>query len=205
MPGKRSHWNYFQTIRIILFAIVAGLLLTRSPSVHAHKVYLYAWIEGDRVHTESYFSGGKKVRTGLIKVFDLSGNKILEGKTDEKGEFSFKITEKRGLRIVLDAAMGHRAEYILEVNEKPEAAVGSDKTSKNKESRIIQSPVFQVDTEHIKLLVEDVIDSRLKPIIKTLTKIQEDRGPGLTEIIGGIGYIFGLMGIILYIKSRKKH
>ncbi len=29
-------------------------------------------------------------------------------------------------------------------------------------------------------------------------------GPGLTEIIGGIGYIFGLVGMAMYFTSRKK-
>jgi nickel transport protein len=38
-----------------------------------------------------------------------------------------------------------------------------------------------------------------------LATIQEERGPGLTEIIGGIGYIFGVMGLILYLKGRKKN
>jgi nickel transport protein len=28
-------------------------------------------------------------------------------------------------------------------------------------------------------------------------------GPSITEIIGGIGYIFGLFGLVMYFKSRK--
>ena len=59
-------------------------------------------------------------------------------------------------------------------------------------------------SEQISMVVEKALDSRLKPIIKTLAKIQEERGPGFTEIIGGVGYIFGLMGLILYFKSRRK-
>jgi nickel transport protein len=58
--------------------------------------------------------------------------------------------------------------------------------------------------EQIRIVVEKTIDSRLKPIVKTLAKIQEERSPGFTEIIGGVGYIFGLMGLILYFKGRKK-
>jgi nickel transport protein len=31
-----------------------------------------------------------------------------------------------------------------------------------------------------------------------------DRGPGLTEIMGGIGYIIGLVGLALYFSNRRR-
>jgi nickel transport protein len=51
---------------------------------------------------------------------------------------------------------------------------------------------------------EEILDARLKPVMKELAKLREDKGPGITEVIGGIGYILGIMGIIAYMKSRKK-
>ena len=37
-----------------------------------------------------------------------------------------------------------------------------------------------------------------------LVKLQESSGkPGFTEIIGGIGYIIGILGIVAYFKARK--
>jgi len=30
-------------------------------------------------------------------------------------------------------------------------------------------------------------------------------GPGITEIMGGIGYIIGLVGIALYFSNRKRN
>ena len=39
--------------------------------------------------------------------------------------------------------------------------------------------------------------------MRILVKLQEQsEKPGLTEIIGGIGYIIGIMGIIGYLKGR---
>jgi nickel transport protein len=32
----------------------------------------------------------------------------------------------------------------------------------------------------------------------------EQKGPTMNEIVGGIGYIFGLMGVAIYFSSRKK-
>ena len=84
---------------------------------HAHKVYLFAWTEGDRIYTESYLSGNKKIKDGIIRVFDNEGNELLNGKTDENGEFSFQIPQITDLRIVLEASMGHGAEYLFEKSE----------------------------------------------------------------------------------------
>jgi len=53
--------------------------------------------------------------------------------------------------------------------------------------------------------MERVIDRKLKPVMGILVKLREDsEKPRLTEIIGGIGYIVGLMGIAMYLKSRRK-
>jgi len=199
MHGKESPSH------VIPFALVFVLFLALASTAFSHKVYLFAWIEGDTVYTESYLSGKKKVRGGLVKVFDPAGRKLLEGKTDEKGKYSFKIPRNTDLRIVLEAAMGHKAEFLLKADEMPGIEKSQEPTTSNRKSEVPSSSVVKVDIEQVKLLMEETLDSRLRPILRTLATIQEERGPGLTEIIGGIGYIFGVMGLILYLKGRKKN
>ena len=41
-----------------------------------HKVNIFAYVEGDTVYTESYFSDGKKVEGGVVEVYDSEGNKL---------------------------------------------------------------------------------------------------------------------------------
>ena len=190
--------------RVIPFALVFVLFPALASTAFSHKVYLFAWIEGDTVYTESYLSGKKKVRGGLVKVFDPAGRKLLEGKTDEKGKFSFKIPRNTDLRIVLEATMGHKAEFLLKADD-VSGIEKSQATTSDRKSEVPSSSVVKVDIEQVKLLMEETLDSRLRPILRTLATIQEERGPGLTEIIGGIGYIFGVMGLILYLKGRKKN
>jgi nickel transport protein len=199
MHGKESPSH------VIPFALVFVLFLALASTAFSHKVYLFAWIEGDTVYTESYSSGKKKVRGGLVKVFDRAGRKLLEGKTDEKGKYSFKIPRNTDLRIVLEAAMGHKAEFLLKADEMSGIEKSQATTTSNRKSEVPSSSVVKVDIEQVKLLMEETLDSRLRPILRTLATIQEERGPGLTEIIGGIGYIFGIMGLILYLKGRKKN
>ena len=200
MEFQRPVLKGFQIFSLGLFIFLAGLTF----EVQAHGVYLFAWVEGDRVYTESSFGGEKGVIGGLIKVFDPSGKLILQGKTDEKGEFSFKIPQRTDLRIVLEATMGHRAEFLLKAGEmggetEELRTEPVDKVDKQKE-QIAQS---QLDYGQVKAMMEEVLEAKLKPIQRTLAKMQEERGPSLTEVIGGLGYIFGIMGIIIYFKSRK--
>jgi len=96
--------------------LVALASLTASPS-WAHKVNLFAYFEGGIVYTESYFPDGKKVEGGMIKVLDAGGRKLLEGKTDNQGLFSFPLQKKEDLTIVLDATMGHKNSFVLKKSE----------------------------------------------------------------------------------------
>jgi len=86
-------------------------------TVHAHGVHVFARLDGDLIVTESYFSDERKVNEGVIRVYDPSGALLLEGKTDDKGVFSFKVPQETDLKIVLEVSMGHRAEYLLTAEE----------------------------------------------------------------------------------------
>ena len=197
--------GYITRSKLIPVVSLVILLLCFSTPAFAHKVYLYAWVEGNMVYTESYFSGGTKVNNGLMQVFDAAGKKLLEGHTNAKGEFSFKIPQKTDLRIVINASMGHRGEYVLKADEL--GGSSASETGKEQVTAVTktESPSsVQVNADEIRKIVDESLDSRLRPIARSIARLQEEKGPGFTEIIGGIGYIFGIMGLLLYFRSRKK-
>ncbi len=102
---------------ILIFAFL--IIVMMDVSVFAHKVNVFAYVEGKRIYTESYFNDGKKCIDSKIEVFDNQGNKLLEGLSDEEGRFSFKTPplEDGDLKIVLTASMGDRAEYSISEGE----------------------------------------------------------------------------------------
>ena len=107
---------YLTLIFLFLIIIVINI------SVFAHKVNIFAYVEGDRIYTESYFNDGKKCVDSKIEVFDNQGNKLLEGLTNQEGVFSFQVPQNDGdLKIVLNASMGHRAEYTITADELKDA------------------------------------------------------------------------------------
>jgi nickel transport protein len=190
----------------LIFCLVAalGLIAALVTDAEAHKVYIYAWAEGDTVYTESYFSSKKKVQGGVIQVYDIAGQKLLDGRTNSRGEFVFNAPKRTDLRIVVEAGMGHRGEYILKAEEFSGVLGKAAEPPRNRDNPAESVSPVVADAEQIRAVVEQALDARLKPIIRQLAKMNREKGPGLTEVIGGIGYIFGLMGIVLYLKSRKK-
>ena len=186
-------------------AILSIFVLFCSVSpVYAHKVYLFAWTEGDTIYTESYFGGDRKVQDGTIKVFNMDGKELLNGKTNDKGEFSFKIPEIADLNIVLESSMGHGAEYLFKKSEfSAEQAPVVEKVSASNEQE--ETPMqATTDNSLLRKEIDAALEEKLKPVIREIAKLREDKKPGVTEIVGGIGYILGIMGIVAYMKSKKE-
>lgn len=95
-----------------VLAVLCSLLI--ASYAFAHKVQIFAYVDKGEVFAESYFADGSPVKDGKIEVYARDGSKITEGKTNDKGVFSFPIPKDPvGLKIVIDAGMGHKAEYIL--------------------------------------------------------------------------------------------
>lgn len=188
--------NKLYLILIFTFLIIVMM----DVSVFAHKVNVFAYEEGGRIYTESYFNDGKKCIDSRIEVFDNQGNKLLEGLTDKEGEFSFEVPSEDGdLKIVLTASMGHRAEYSILADELNSAA----RLIKEEPVSLISPETSSVDLKEIQSIMEDALDKKLKPIMREIKKSQEDKiSP--TEIIGGIGYLIGIFGIVAYFLSRKR-
>ena len=101
----------------IIVSILALVFLSAGPAL-AHKVNIFAYVENGVVFTESYFPDGRKVEEGVVEVFDKTGKKVVEGKTDQEGRFSFPLpAAKDDLNIVLNASMGHKNSFLLKKAE----------------------------------------------------------------------------------------
>ncbi|OEU79507.1 MAG: hypothetical protein BA872_00935 [Desulfobacterales bacterium C00003060] len=189
--------------RLFLLGTIWFFCLFAPTLSVAHRVNVFAWVEGDTVYTESFFSDGTKPVHSRIDVFDPEGQIVLTGKTDEEGRFSFKILEKTDLKIVLNDSMGHRAEHLLSASEMT-GAVGSGYDKGHEQPpEIKQEEVLCIDKEAIRSVMEEVLDEKLGPILRKLA-VGGNKGPTVSEIVGGIGYIFGLIGVALYFSNRSK-
>lgn len=53
----------------------------------------------------------------------------------------------------------------------------------------------------IEKVIEKALDRKLAPIMRTLAEMQEQK-IRLTDVLGGLGYIFGLVGVAAYFKRK---
>ena len=202
----------------ILVLVCLWLLFWMVGSASAHRVNVFAWVEGDMVYVEGKFHGGKKVKAGKIVVLDSRGNELLSGLTDDQGEYSFKVPKQTDLRIVLSAGQGHQGEWIVRADEMsdlpPEQAMqtgtktetpSAKKEASSETSTHIKtaSPDITIGREELETIIDSVLDEKLKPIHRKLSDMQQE-GPTAKDIFAGIGYILGLVGIAAYVQSRKK-
>ncbi|OGC41903.1 hypothetical protein A2Y85_01040 [candidate division WOR-3 bacterium RBG_13_43_14] len=184
--------------------ILCGLSLLISLSLtHAHKINILANVEGSIVYTQVYLSNGDPVKNCMIEVHDPNNKKLLEGKTDQNGEFSFTVPAKTDLKIIANASMGHLAETVIKASELPEIKTVNKTAVK---TPVLKTPVTdkkEIDETELRRLLSEVIDEKLHPIARRLSHL-ERKTISATDVIGGIGYIFGLMGVIMYLRSRRK-
>jgi len=129
---------------------------------------------------------------------------------------SFPAPAAGDLLIRLTAAMGHQAEYRVpagdlpavsaeEIPAPPQAADASteQETGETTPDILQDMPVGQALTTPADLeqLVERAVARQLGPIRRALEQSQSRQR--LSDVVGGIGYIIGLMGVVLYFHSRR--
>lgn len=198
---------------VLLFVVVSS-----SPAF-GHKVRIFAWQEGDFIHTESKFSGGRAARGATISVTnDAEGADtkiLLRGTTDSKGQFSFQLpkTDAATLNIIVDSGDGHKNSWLhsLSPSLSPVEAAATQPTASyaTGEAEITEQTPATAKDDHavltkadLELVVSRVLEEKLAPLRRSLAENQNS-GPSIQDILGGIGYILGLAGIAAYFKSRN--
>jgi len=209
-----------------LFSFIFIICMLAYSKAYAHRVYFFAYAKGDKVVAEGYFIDGRKAINSHVEVFDKnSGEKLLEGKTNNRGQFSFTPPKKVDLKLTINAGMGHKAEFSLSTAQlgttSTSAAVPSaqEQSSVKKTSTPAAAPSVQeqssvkktstpaaassINMAEFKRIIDASLDERLRPIIVGIEK-SENGGVSVQSIVGGLGYIFGLMGIAMYFSGKSK-
>lgn len=200
----------FKKMGLLLFA---GFWVLLAVPAQAHRVNVFAWVEGGTVHTESSFPGGREVKDGKIVVYDdQTGEKLLEGRTDDEGKFSFKVPRQTSLRIEMTAGMGHKNEWIVRAMEiaaggvekkLPESDEPSGSAAPESEGAGADRSTAPAGVAEIERVVETVLDRKLAPVVKMMAESRRQQTT-FQDVIGGIGYILGLAGLGGYIHYRRK-
>lgn len=191
----------------MLLIFIFTFFLSLPHDLYAHKVNIYAYTDGDMVYSESYFADGSRCKNCAIEVYDKNTEKLLiEGKTDENGKFSFKSPQSPSIKILLKAGAGHQNSYVLKLRDIPVEKNIKDITQKSVKVHNVDITRIQcLSASEIEFIVNQALDKKIQPLMNQISMLQESTNKaGVVQILGGIGYIIGIMGIIMYFKNRKK-
>jgi nickel transport protein len=200
--------KHFFSLSVAVFC-----LLFLAASAWAHKVNIFAYAENGTVYTESYFPDGRPVEGGAINVYDRGGKQLLTGTTDSEGLFSFSPPAQDDLTIEIIASMGHKNSFLLHKEELGDIPV----TEPQPDIAPVESGVRQGVPESISPSVQQVesvngLQKQLNDIAAELRSVKREiaalrasmEKPGLDDIVSGIGYILGLLGVAFFMMNRKK-
>jgi nickel transport protein len=189
-------------------ALLAGLFLLFAEQALAHSVHIFAWADGERICSESYFSKTSRVRDGEAVMADAAGLVLARTRTDATGLACFPLPEKaQDLTFYVLAGPGHRGEFSLRAVDLaasfPQASLSPDSSSAPQTGQ--PRPSGRADSEDgLRTIVNQELQRQLAPILQTLAEIKADKSPGLSEIIGGIGWILGVASLAQWLAFRRK-
>jgi nickel transport protein len=188
------------SIRVMFTTLLLiGSLWPIAP-VHAHSVNMFAYVEGKSVVVEGFFTDGKVTEKAEIRVFSPDGEVLVEGQADDEGIFVFDIPAVTDLRISLYAGMGHRVEYTLPADELRGAVAPAGVSPAASDAGPAGMAVALNDAAALETVIRQVVTEAQLPLVRNVAELRERRT--ISDIIGGIGFIVGIVGVFFYLKAR---
>lgn len=180
-------------IRLAVAAILAASLWA-APAL-AHKLKVFATAEGAAIAGSAYFAGGGKAAgiEGLVQAPD--GSRVVTFHTDDQGGFRFPVTARQDYAISVDSGDGHVAHTIVAAAELP-ASLPDGMAAP---LAVVKTPA-RADSSAA-LDVEAAVARQIGPLRQQIDAMEERAR--FSDIMGGIGTIFGVFGIAAWIAARR--
>lgn len=186
-------------------SIIVLLLALLAAPAFAHNIIGGVYAIGDLIEGEVGFSDGEMGQAGVpVIITDAQGNKLGETVVEEEGLFSFQAQQKIDHHFTVDLGAGHVLNTMLPAEELPDSLPGGDQQSVSATSTPAGNgnvALSGADAAALQQMIERAVSKQIVPLRKELQAYKEKSG--LQDILGGIGYIFGLCGIGIWLRQRK--
>lgn len=195
------------------FCLLYSICFIFVSTAHAHKLNLFAFEEDGQIFVEGYFSSGIKPKGGKIVVLDNTGKVLFQGETDKEGGYIFAKPNVNEYRIELDAGLGHKTALGMKageiISQEEDQALGNtahliasgSHNESEKTSGTSGNSAAEVSNEQLKSIIKQAVAEATRPLAREISELKTKTK--LSDIVGGIGFIFGMLGIFAYLKARK--
>lgn len=186
------------------------LVLLLSGSASAHRLSVFAYVEGADIVGEVYFAGGGKAAGVVVQLRDPADHALQTTASESDGGFVFAEPGVGDYRVVADSGDGHRAEWRVTAGEfgdspvvAPALATVSESAGRSNAASVLpgDATVERLDRQMLVDLVEQAVARQVGPLRAELHAYRE--AARFSDVVGGVGIIFGLAGIGLWWRHRK--
>ena len=192
---------------VLLFVIVT----LSSHQVLAHKVIASVYASQNTIEGEIGFSNGVMAKGVEVIVTGPDGLELGRVITDDQGFFVFTPVTAVPHLFRANLGLGHVALVRMETGELPTelvktlrknapARASSQDRSLKASSRKI--PGIDMKEKVLVNIVAEAVRREVKPLRRELAAYRDNNN--FQNILGGIGYIFGLFGLGFYIAARRR-
>lgn len=179
------------------WCLLMCLWMASAPAL-AHRLQVFAFADGDRIEGSAYFAGGGAATGARIQVLDAQGRPLTELTPDGEGAFSYQAQTAEDHIVVAETGDGHRAEWRIRASE---LASGFPSTAPQEPKTPPASPPGPAMDADLTVLVERAVARQIRPLREELAAAQGQAA--LRDVLGGIGYILGLLGLLAWWRSRR--
>ena len=197
--------------RVLLVAVLVMSVVSLSARVSlAHKTSVFAHAHGKEIHGEVVADGDAAMGGAKITAYGPSGETLGETVADEQGQFTLKVTRRCDWKIVATGD-GHRASFTVPADELPlDLPAGSSDSDDHAHDDVHSHGDGQHshDDEHSHEGVGEAVGTD-EDLYRQVIALRRDI-EGLREklrwqdILGGVGYILGLMGVAFYFLGSRR-
>ncbi len=172
--------------------LIAAVLLLACAVQHAqaHRLNIFASATTDHtIEGKVYFSGGRPAVNTDVSIQNQNGDKINLVQTDSHGRFKCRHDLTGEITLIATTGDGHQATFTINTPHSTETQTATSAPSTDTEIHT---------TNHAdRALVQQIHELRYE--IQQLTLRITVR-----DIIGAIGYIFGITGLAFYLMTRNR-
>ncbi len=199
----------FSSYALCLFSVFfAVIFLAMVRPADAHKLNVFAYEENGEIKVEARFSGGRAVKNSPVTVKKQQGQTVLQGKTDEQGNFSFVTPailkeNPTGIIITVSPGDGHKGSWKMEVQDYiPEFVSDNSSLETISPPPVLSESKQEKRYEISEVRLRQIISQELAPVKRALAQ-EKIKKVTPQDIFAGLGYILGLAGIATLIHYRK--
>jgi len=185
--------------------LVAIALMVYAPSVQGHGIKLFATVEGTSIQGTLLYADGTPAAKAPVIAYAPDGEVIAEATTDDTGRFVCEARVRVRHRLVGDAGQGHRGLFTIAVEDLPTSlpepgapVLESFADEKPIEKSLVEAGAIPADLD---ARIEAAVARQLRPLREQID-VYEHR-VRVRDVMGGIGYLFGLFGLIVLVKQRN--